>query len=804
MALYVGTSVRRQEDPALLRGQARFIGDLKVPGLLTVAFLRSPHPHARLLDVGAREAAALPGVAAIVTGADIAATTRPIRARLNDAGYKETEWPSLAVGKTRFVGEPVAAVVATDRYRAEDALEAIRVAYEPLTAAIDPEASMRPDAPRLHEEIADNILLHARYQHGDVEQALASAEIRFRETLRHARCSSSPIEGRGVMAALDATDGVLTVWASTQTPHLMRTGLAETLGVPESRLHVLCPAVGGGFGPKMHLYPEDVVVAELARRLGRPVRWVEDRRENLLSSAQARGFVDHIEVGARRDGTIVAVRTTIICDAGAYSAYPVTAALEPMTAAGILPGPYRIGAYAYDAYAVATNKCPSGAYRGVGMALGTFVRERVVDMVARRAGLDPAEVRRRNFVDTRALPVAMASGLVIDSGDPAGAFERVLSAGDYAKLRAEPARSPVGRYRGVGVCAYVEFTGMGAATFRRRGMVQVSGHDAATVRVEPTGEVRGFVSAASQGQGHATTFAQVLADELGVDLETVTIVEGDTERCPYGSGSFASRSLVASGGALVLAARRVRDKLVKIAGHMLEVAPEDLTVELGRIAVRGASARTLTIADVARLAYRPAGGTLPDGVDPALEATQYYDPPPATFSNGAHLAVVEVDIETGLVEIVRYVVVEDCGRLVNPTIVEGQALGAVAQGIGNALYEDSAYDEAGQPLATSFMDYLIPSAFDVPAAEVIHMETPPPLSVSGFKGMAEGGTIGAIAAVANAVADALAPLGLEVHELPVSPDRLLRLVRARGLFGPLTPSSDLAPQGQRDASRRST
>jgi carbon-monoxide dehydrogenase large subunit len=804
MPLYVGTSVRRQEDPALLRGQARYIGDLKVPGLLTVAFLRSPHPHARLLEVDVREAAALPGVAAIVTGADVAATTRPIRARLDDAGYKETSWPPLAVGKTRFVGEPVAAVVAIDRYRAEDALEAIRVAYEPLPAAVDPEASMRPDAPRLHEEIADNVLFHARYQHGDVEQAQAGAEIRFRETLRHARCSSSPMEGRGVMAALDATDGVLTVWASTQTPHLMRTGLAEALGVPESRLRVLCPAVGGGFGPKMHLYPEDVVVAELARRLGRPVRWLEDRRENLLSSAQARGFVDHIEVGARRDGTIVALRTTIICDAGAYSMYPATAALEPMTAAGILPGPYRIGAYSYDAYAVATNKCPSGAYRGVGMALGTFVRERVVDMVARRAGLDPAEVRRRNFVDAQALPAAMASGLVIDSGDPAGAFERVLAAGDYAKLRAEPALSPAGRYRGVGVCAYVEFTGMGASTFRRRGMVQVPGHDAATVRVEPTGEVRGFVSAASQGQGHVTTFAQVLADELGVDLEAVTIVEGDTERCPYGSGSFASRSLVASGGALVLAARRVRDKLMKIAGHMLEAAPEDITIERGRIGVRGAPGRTLTIADVARLAYRPAGGTLPDGVDPGLEATRYYDPPPATFSNGAHLAAVEVDPETGLVEIVRYVVVEDCGRLVNPTIVEGQTLGAVAQGIGNALYEDSAYDEAGQPLATSFMDYLIPDALAVPAAKVIHMETPSAVSVSGFKGMAEGGTIGAIAAVANAVADALAPLGLEVRELPVSPDRLLRLLRARGLSGAPAPCDDLAPQRKGDVSRRNT
>lgn len=778
MAGYVRTSVRRREDPALLRGETPFMGDLRLPGLLTVAFLRSPHAHARLADVDVTAARAVAGVQAVVTGADLASSTRAIRARLSSAGYKETGWPPLAQGKARFVGEPVVAVVASDRYVAEDALDAVHVTYDVLPAVVDVEAGMRPDAPRLHEEAADNILLHAHFENGDVARALDGADIRLRETFRHARCSSSPIEGRGVMASLDPVDGVLTVWSSTQSPHLTRAGLADALGLPESRLRVLCPAVGGGFGPKMHLYPEEIVVAELARRLRRPVRWLEDRRENLLSSAHARDHVNHIEVAARRDGTLVAVRTTLVCDVGAYSVYPVTVALEPMTAAGILPGPYRLAAYAYDAYAVATNKCPAGAYRGVGMALGTFVRERVVDMVARRAGLDAAEVRRRNFLDTAALPFTTASGLVVDGGDPAGSFARALEAGDYARLRAEPA--PAGKRRGVGLCAYTEFTGMGAGTFRRRGMVQVSGHDAATVRVEPTGEVRGFVSAASQGQGHATTFAQILADELGVDLDAVTIIAGDTERCPHGSGSFASRSMVVSGGALVLAARRVRDKITRIAGHMLEAAPEDLTIDGGRVAVRGAPGRAVTVTDVAGLAYRPAAGTLPPGVDPALEATQYYDPPPATFSNGTHLVVVDLDEETGQVEIVRYVVVEDCGRMVNPMIVDGQVHGAVAQGIGNALYEEFAYDETGQPLTATFMDYLIPGTMEVPAMQIVHMETPPGVSVSGFKGMAEGGTIGATAAVANAVADALAALGVEVRELPLTPDRVYRLLQGRG------------------------
>ncbi len=779
MAPYVSQSVKRTEDPPLLMGRAHFIGDLRLPGLLAVKFLRSPHAHARVVAVDVRDALTLPGVEAVVTARDLASSTRPIRAVMSGAGYKESGWPPLARDKVRFVGEPVAAVVATDQYRAEDALEAIDVAYEPLPAVVDAETGMKPGAPVLHAEIGDNIIFHTRFQNGDVARALASAEIRLAETFRHARCSSSPMEPRGVMASLDPVDGMLTVWASTQSPHLMRSGLAEALGLPDSRVRILCPAVGGGFGPKMHLYPEDIVVAELARRLRRPVRWLEDRRENLLASAQARDHVNHVEIGARTDGRLLAIKSTLICDSGAYSVYPVTASLEPLTAAGILPGPYKLAALAYDAYAVATNKCPAGAYRGVGMALGTFVRERLVDMVARRAGLDPADVRRRNFVEARELPFATASGLVVDSGNPRQSHERALDGADYAGLRATPRRTASGKYRGVGVAAYTEFTGMGSGTFRRRGMKQVSGHDAATVRVEPTGEVRGFVSAASQGQGHATTLAQVLADELGVALEAVSIVEGDTERCPHGSGSFASRSMVVSGGALVLAARRVRDKIATIAAHMLEAAREDLTIEHGTIAVRGAPGRALTVADVASLAYRPAGGTLPPGVDPALEATQYYDPPPATFSNGTHVAVVEVDAETGEVALLRHVVVEDCGRIVNPMIVDGQTHGAVAQGIGNALYEDFAYDAGGQPLTTTFMDYLIPGTREVPPVEVIHMETPPAVSVTGFKGMAEGGTIGSTAAVANAIADALAPLGVEVRELPVTPDRLYRLLKEK-------------------------
>jgi carbon-monoxide dehydrogenase large subunit len=776
---YVATRVRRREDPPLLTGHATYLDDVRLPGLLSVAFLRSPHAHARIVSVDVREAARLPGVAGVLTGDDVARLARPITTEMSAPGYRAPGWPALAQGRARFVGEPVVALAARDRYQAEDALDHVRVTWQPLPAVTDAERAMADDAPLVHDEVPGNVVFHARYDNGATEQAFREAEIRVAETFRHGRCSASPMEGRGVIAAYDAATEAWTVWASSQSPHLLRSALAEALGVPESAIRVLCPAVGGGFGPKMHAYPEDVAVCLLARRLGRPVKWIEDRRENLLASTQAREHVNHIEVAARRDGTILGFRARFVCDTGAYSVFPVTAALEPLTAAGILPGPYRVAGYAYEAYAVATNKSPAGAYRGVGMALGTFVRERLVDMVARRAGLDPAEVRRRNFIPAGEVPYTTASGLVLDSGDPAAALERALQLAGYERLRREPRRRD-GRVRGIGLASYTEFTGMGSGTFRRRGMVQVSGHDAATVRVEATGEVRAFVSAASQGQGHATSLAQIVADELGVDLDAVTVVQGDTERCPHGSGSFASRSMVVSGGALVLAARRLREKILRIAGHLLEAAPADLAVEGGTITVRGAPDRRVTVRDVARLAYRPASGTLPAGVDPGLEATQYYDPPPATFSHGAHLAVVDLDPDTGQVQIVRYVVVEDCGRMVNPLIVEGQVHGAVAQGIGNALFEDFVYDAAGQPLTTSFMDYLLPTAAELPCVEVEHLETLPAVSVSGFKGMAEGGTIGATAAVANAVADALAAFGAEVREVPLSPDRVLRLVRGAG------------------------
>ncbi|HEY7678643.1 MAG TPA: xanthine dehydrogenase family protein molybdopterin-binding subunit, partial [Candidatus Methylomirabilis sp.] len=746
---------------------------------LSVAFLRSPHAHARILGVDVSAVAGGPGIALVLTGEEAARAAKPIPSMLNLPGFRVTDWPALATGKVRFVGEPVAAVTAADRYLAEDAAERIRVTYEALPPVADAEQALRPDAARLHENLADNILFHLRHDNGQADPAFQEAEIILAETFRHPRCAGAPLENRGTIAAFDRATGTLIVWASTQIPHLLRTGLAQVLDFPESRLRVIAPAMGGGFGTKMHLFPEDIVVCLLTLRLGRPVKWVEDRREDLTASAHAREHINRAELAAKRDGTILGLKARLYCDVGAYSVYPVTAALEPLTASGILCGPYRIRGCSYDTYAVATNKCPTGAYRGVGMALGTFVRERLIDMLAEKIGMDPAEVRRRNFVRPQDFPYTSASGLIFDQGSYVQALEALAQEAGYEELRRGRGAVGNGRYRGVGIGCYNEFTGMGCGTFRRRGMIQVPGYDAATIKVDPTGQVRAYCSAASQGQGHATTLAQILADELGVSLADTTVMPTDTDNCPYGSGTFASRTIVVNGGAMILAARKLKEKVLRIAAHRLEAATEDLVLEGGVISVRGVPSRRITFREVAAAAYFPAtGAPLPPEIEPGLEATHHYDPPPATFANGAHLAVVDVDIETGEVVLVRYLVVEDCGRMVNPMVVEGQVHGAVAQGIGNALCEDLGYDAQAQPLATTFMDYLLPSATTLPAMEVTHIETPPPVTLGGFKGMAEGGTIGATATLANAVADALAPLGIKVTDLPLSPERIANLVAA--------------------------
>ncbi|OGK84949.1 MAG: hypothetical protein A2X52_16735 [Candidatus Rokubacteria bacterium GWC2_70_16] len=770
---YTGASVRRVEDPRLVTGRGRYLDDIRLHGLLHAAFVRSPHAHARILRVDTGPALRTPGVEAVLAGSDLARGDLALSPRLEAPGFAPTVWPALPVTRVRFAGEPVAVVAARDPYAASDGCEAVLVEYEPLPALASLAAALAPDAPRLHDAVPGNVLIERRHARGDVDAALAAAALVIRETFTHARCSASPIEPRGLIARWEGDD--LTVWAGTQVPHVLRGALAVAFRVPEGRVRVIVPDTGGGFGQKMHVLPEDLAVVALARVAGGPVKWVETRRENLSAASHAREERVEVDAAADASGVLLALRARVVSDAGAYHIYPLTAALEPLGTAGILPGPYRLPAYAYHALAVATSKPPLGAYRGVGMTMGAFVMERVLDLVGERLGLDPAEVRRRNLIPPDAYPFAAASGFVYDSGNFPKALEEALGLAGYERLRAEQAAARrQGRLLGIGLACYTEYTGMGAETYRGRGMVHLPGPEAATIKMEPDGSVRCYLSFPSQGQGHATTAAQLVADRLGVPLERVLVFQTDTHVSPPGSGTFASRGGVAQSGAAGGAAETLRKKILTIAAGLLEASPADLEIRAGQVRVRGVPGRHVEVAEVARAAYSPPRGGLPGDAEPGLVVTQFFDLPGPTFSGAVHVAVVEVDRETGRVAVSGYTVVEDCGPVINPVIVEGQIHGAVAQGIGEALGERLVYDDGGQLLTGTLMEYALQTAADLPSFAIGHLETPSPLTPGGYKGMGEGGTIGAPAAIANAVADALAPLAAGVTALPILPEQLAR------------------------------
>jgi carbon-monoxide dehydrogenase large subunit len=775
----IGVPVRRVEDERLLTGRGRYVADLVLPGMLHAAFLRSPHAHARIGAIDAARARAMAGVALCLTGRELAQDARPVRAESRMSGYHATDFPPLAVGKVRFAGEAVCAVVAASRYAAEDAAEAIEVAWEPLPVAGDPEAAARAGSALLHEEAGTNLLLSRAFAVGDVDAALAGAAVSERDRFRFHRHAGVTLENRACLADWDAGSGALTLWSSTQVPGIVRDRLAEILGVPEHRVRVVAPDVGGGFGVKSALYPEEIVVAALARRLGRPVKWVGDRREDLLTSTHAWDEVIDAELGLDRDGRIAGLRARVLADIGAYSIYPWTATIEVIQVVSFLPGPYRVAHYRGEGLGVATNKAPMGPYRGVGRPVAAFVTESLLDRCARRLGLDPVEVRRRNMIRPEDCPYRSPSGVVWDTATFAETLERAREVAGYEGLRADQeAARRAGRWVGIGVASYVELTGVGSAIPVSPGSTLAAGTEAATVRIDPGGTVTATFGVASHGQGHETTLAQVVASELGARLEDVRVIEGDTALAPHGTGTYASRSAVIAGGAAILAGRALREKVVTIAAHLLEAAPEDVEVAEGRASVRGAPARAVAFRDLAQAAYAGAR-RLPKGLEPGLEATRFYDPYFGSASNATHVAVVELDPATCAVTVRRLVIAEDCGRVINPLIVHGQAVGGAAQGVGAALLEEIVYDGDGQLLTGSLMDYLVPTASEVPVIDVVHLDRPSPATLGGFKGAGEGGTIGAPAAIANAIADALVPLGVAVTELPVTPERLYRLLARR-------------------------
>ena len=772
---YFGTPVRRREDPRFLLGEARYIDDIPADRALHVAFVRSDFAHARVASIDTSTACAAEGVVTVLTGPEAAAHWDPIRCDSTFPGWQGSEhWP-LANGIVRHVGEAVAAVVATDRYLAEDAAELVEVDYEPLPPLAGIDAALAADAPIIHEGWHDNVFLKRHLETDGFESVMEASDHRVTLCLDMARHSGMPMETRGCLAEWNAREQRVVVHASIQSPFQLRAGLAMTLRIPESAVQVIAPDVGGGFGIKHPMYPDEVVCTLLAMRLRRPVKWIEDRREHMLTASHSREHRHEVEVGFDADGVVQALRARILVDCGAYSLWPLTASMDAGMALGILPGPYRIRNYCVDAWSVSTNKTPLGAYRGVSRPAACFTIERTIDAVAEHLGLDPAEVRRRNLVTADEFPYTSVTGMVYDSGSFVEAMEVALDGIGYDDRRKEQvAAREDGRYLGVGVVTYTEQTAHTWAEFSKRGIPMTFGFETSSVEIDATGQVTVRISGHSHGQGLETSMAQIAAEVLGVCIDTVTVRFGDTSQLPYGMGTFASRSAVLGGGSTQMAASEVRERLEQIAAHLLEVDVADLTITDGRVHVRGDVEAGVTVADIARSTYHTPQD-LPPGSQQMLQSTKTFDASPGTgtFSNAAMVAWVEVDVETGGVKILRFVVAEDCGRVINPMIVDGQIRGGVAQGIGSALYEEYRYDEDANPLTTTFVDYVLPGSTEVPNIEVHHLETPSPFTVWGIKGMGEGGAIGPGAALAAAVEDAIRPLTpARVDALPLRPDRV--------------------------------
>jgi carbon-monoxide dehydrogenase large subunit len=755
----VGRPIPRVEDGPLLRGDAAFCGDLRAPGMLEVAFLRADRAHARLVSIDVVQAAGAPGVHAVVTHGDLGALgdlTPPIAPP--DQDVYSTPRPLLARDRVRFVGEPVAAVLATSRYEAEDACELIVVDYEELPVLATTAEALADGAALVHP-LTSNVLFEHELDEGGVDEAMAAADHVVEREFRVPRLAPSPLEPRAVMAVPE--DAGLTVWYSTQTPYILQRVLAELLSLSDSEIRVVCPYVGGGFGQKSHVYPEDVLVPWLALQSGRPVRWLEDRRENLIASCHARGQDVRIRAAVLADGTVTALEADLTVDVGAYGIYPHGQLLEALGTPVMITGPYRIPALRFRSRAVATNKCPGGGYRGVGLAVSVFVHERLMDIVAGVVGVEPADVRRRNLIRSDELPRANPAGLVYDSGDYVGALEAALEriGPGLAAAREEALRR--GRCVGLGLASYVEYTGMGSGVFQARGMLGIRGHEEVRVSIERDGTALVRASVPSTGQGTATSLAQLVADSLRLPLDRVVVAAVDTASGVDGSGSFGSRGTVVGGSAALKACRELRTRLLERAEHELEVSISDLELLGGAVQAAGAPARRVTYATLA--ADAPAG---------YLDVRERHDPSDTTFSYGVHACVADVDPVLGEVRIVAYVIVEDCGRIVNPLIVEGQAHGSTMQGIGAALLESVVFDDMAQPLTSSLVDYLLPTALDAPVFQVLHLVHPPPESVGGFKGVGEGGTVAAPAAVANAIA---AAIGAEVNEIPAAPELVASL-----------------------------
>jgi carbon-monoxide dehydrogenase large subunit len=796
MANYVGQRIKRTEDPRLIKGLAHYVDDIRLPDTLQVAFVRSVYAHARISSIDTSEALKAPGVVAIYTGKDIANKIGPVPCASALPGLKVPDYRVLAQDKIYFVGQPIAAVVAEDAYAARDALDLVTVDYEDLPAVVDVEEAAKGGT-IIHESFGDNIAYKLTAGEGDIHAALAASDHVLKQRLVHQRLAPIAMEGRGVLARYFPGEEELTVWSSTQIPHLLRTQLALMIGIPENKLRVITPEVGGAFGSKLNVYAEEALLGWISMQLGKPVKWIEGRRENIQSTIHGRGQVGYVEIGCKNDGTITGLRYNVFADLGAYHQL-LTPAIPTLTGL-MLSGAYRIPAIQINVTGCFTNKMATDAYRGAGRPEATYVVERAMDLVAAELGMDPAEVRRKNFPAANEFPFHTATGLDYDSGNYEAALNKAQEIIDYPALRAEQKRArEEGRLLGIGISTYVEICALGPSQAMPAG-----GWESATVRIEPTGKVTVLTGASPHGQGQETSFAQIAADELGVDLNDVTVIHGDTGVVQYGIGTFGSRATAVGGTAVLVAIQKLKEKANKIAAHLLKADASRISFAGGRyscapIAVAAGASEpvmpvgeapagalpeadtdgksSLTIQDVALAAH--IAKDLPPDTEPGLSATYFFEPKNFTFPFGTHIVVVEIDRETGDINFLRYVAVDDCGKVINPLLVDGQIQGGIVQSIGQALYEEVVYDEQGQLITGSLMDYALPRAMHVPWLELDRTETPSPVNPLGVKGVGEAGTIGATPAIVGAIVDALSPFGVKHLDMPVKPEAVWRIINA--------------------------
>jgi carbon-monoxide dehydrogenase large subunit len=773
---YVGQALRRKEDPPLITGRGRYVDDIQLPGTLYAAIVRSPEAHARIVSIDKSAAEARQGVQLVLTGDDMSDLLAPLPMAWVPPGVQVNtpeHWP-LARGKVCHVGDAVAVVVGDDKYSVVDAAEDVVVEYDPLPVIVDPEKALEEGVPVIHEQFGSNRSHDWSLGGGDVEAALAESDVVVERRIVNHRTAGAAIEPRAALAEWRADH--LTLHSTTQVPHLVRLQLAGMLGVPEEHFRVVAPDVGGGFGSKLNVYGEEALVCYLARRLERPVRWTATRSEDMQAAVHGRDQIDYVRMGLTRDGAITALHTKILADLGAY--HQLLTPFIPSFGAFVMSGCYKIPAVQTDVTGVFTNKFPTDAIRGAGRPEATHLIEVMIEQAAQELGLDPLEVRRKNFIPKEDFPADVAVGITYDSGDYHGSLDKLLENLDLDAFRREQEQArEQGRYLGIGFSTYMEICGL--APSRAVGPsgvgIQAGFWESAVVRVHPSGSATVWTGASPHGQGHDTGFAQIVADRIGISPEQVDVVHGDTDRGPFGMGTYGSRSLAVGGESVARAALKVQGKARKIAAHLLEAAPEDVELADGKYQVRGSPDKGLGLADISLAAYVPEN--IPDGMEPGLEETNFYDPENFVFPFGAHAAIVEVDAETGKVDLVRYVCVDDCGPAINPLLIDGQVHGGVVHGIAQALYEQVVYDENGQLVTGSFVDYALPTAAEVPSFETDRTETPSPVNSLGVKGVGEAGTIASSPTIVNAVIDALRPLGVDYVDMPLTPLRVWQAIQ---------------------------